>query len=201
MGPLQFLNERFTYQVSDRGGQTDLAEIHIIIRGRNSAPVANADTATAVEAGGINNSQPGINPGGNVLSNDTDAEGDPLSVIGIRTGTVDGTGTVGSVGTSLRGLYGDLLINADGSYSYTVDNNLAAVQALRQSGQTLNEVFTYTIVDRWGDTSTAELRITVDGRNDTPVAVDDSATARRGRRRHQRHAGQQRHRQRAGQRY
>ncbi|WP_322847165.1 VCBS domain-containing protein [Pseudomonas sp. B33.4] len=177
LGPLQFLNERFTYQVSDRGGQNDLAEIHIIIRGRNIAPVANTDTATAIEAGGSNNDQPGLNPGGNVLDNDTDAESDPLSVIGIHTGTVDAIGTVGSVGTSLRGLYGDLLINADGSYSYTVDNNLAAVQALRQSGQTLNEVFTYTIVDRWGDTSTAELRITVDGRNDTPVAVDDSATA------------------------
>ncbi|WP_242208360.1 MULTISPECIES: VCBS domain-containing protein [unclassified Pseudomonas] len=177
LGPLQFLNERFTYQVSDRGGQNDLAEIHIIIRGRNVAPVANTDTATAIEAGGRNNDQPGLNPGGNVLDNDTDAESDPLSVIGIHTGTVDAIGTVGSVGTSLRGLYGDLLINADGSYSYTVDNTLAAVQALRQSGQTLNEVFTYTIVDRWGDTSTAELRITVDGRNDTPVAVDDSATA------------------------
>jgi VCBS repeat-containing protein len=177
LGPLQFLNERFTYQVSDRGGQNDLAEIHIIIRGRNIAPVANTDTATAIEAGGSNNDQPGLNPGGNVLDNDTDAESDPLSVIGIHTGTVNAIGAVGSVGTSLRGLYGDLLINADGSYTYTVDNNLAAVQALRQSGQTLNEVFTYTIVDRWGDTSTAELRITVDGRNDTPVATDDSATA------------------------
>ncbi|WP_339453813.1 VCBS domain-containing protein [Pseudomonas sp. EA_5y_Pfl2_R50] len=177
LGPLQFLNERFTYQVTDRGGQSDQAEIRIIIRGRNIAPDANTDTATAVEAGGSNNSQPGINPGGNVLDNDTDAESDPLSVIGIHTGTVSAIGTVGSVGTSLRGLYGDLLINADGSYTYTVDNSLAAVQALRQSGQTLNEVFTYTIVDRWGDSSTAELRITVDGRNDTPVAVDDNATA------------------------
>ncbi len=177
LGPLQFLNERFTYQVSDRGGQTDLAEIHIIIRGRNIAPVADTDTATAIEAGGSNNDQPGLNPGGNVLDNDTDAESDPLSVIGIHTGTVNAIGTVGSVGTSLRGLYGDLLINADGSYTYTVDNNLAAVQALRQSGQTLDEVFTYTIVDRWGATSSAELWITVDGRNDTPVAADDSATA------------------------
>ncbi|WP_166219362.1 VCBS domain-containing protein [Pseudomonas atagonensis] len=177
LGPLQFLNERFTYQVTDRGGENDLAEIHIIIRGRNSAPVANNDAATAIEAGGLNNGQPGVNPAGNVLSNDTDAESDPLSVIGIHTGTASDIGTVGSVGTTLRGVYGDLLINADGSYTYTVDNSLAAVQALRQSGQTVSEVFSYTIVDIWGDTSTAELRITVDGRNDTPTAVDDSATA------------------------
>ncbi|WP_212625520.1 VCBS domain-containing protein [Pseudomonas sp. PP3] len=177
LGPLQFLNERFTYQVADRGGQNDLAEIHIIIRGRNTAPIPAPDTATAVEAGGINNSQAGIDPGGNVLDNDTDNEGDALHIIGIRTGGVADTGTVGSVGTALRGLYGDLVINADGSYTYTVDNSLAVVQALRQSGQTLNEVFSYTVVDFWGATSLAELNITVDGRNDTPAAQDDGSTA------------------------
>ncbi|MBV4518841.1 VCBS domain-containing protein [Pseudomonas sp. SWRI74] len=177
LGPLQLLNERFTYQVTDRGGQTDLAEIHIIVRGRNTAPIPSPDEATAVEAGGVNNTQPGIDPGGNVLDNDTDNEGDALHIIGIRTGTLADTGTVGAVGTALRGLYGDLLINADGSYTYTVDNSLAVVQALRQSGQTLNEVFSYTVVDFWGATSLAELRITVDGRNDTPNAQDDGSTA------------------------
>ncbi|WP_419710434.1 VCBS domain-containing protein [Pseudomonas sp. NFX224] len=177
LGPLQFLNERFTYQVTDRGGQNDLAEIHIIIRGRNTAPIPAPDAATAVEAGGINNSQAGIDPGGNVLDNDTDNEGDALHIIGIRTGALADTGTVGSVGTALRGLYGDLVINADGSYTYTVDNSLAVVQALRQSGQTLNEVFSYTVVDFWGATSLAELTITVDGRNDTPAAQDDGSTA------------------------
>ncbi|WP_448090227.1 VCBS domain-containing protein [Pseudomonas azerbaijanoccidentalis] len=177
LGPLQLLNERFTYQVTDRGGQTDLAEIHIIVRGRNTAPIPSPDEATAVEAGGVNNTQPGIDPGGNVLDNDTDNEGDALHIIGIRTGTLADTGTVGAVGTALRGLYGDLLINADGSYTYTVDNSLAVVQALRQNGQTLNEVFSYTVVDFWGATSLAELRITVDGRNDTPNAQDDGSTA------------------------
>jgi VCBS repeat-containing protein len=177
LGPLQLLNERFTYQVTDRGGQTDLAEIHIIVRGRNTAPIPSPDEATAVEAGGVNNTQPGIDPGGNVLDNDTDNEGDALHIIGIRTGTLADTGTVGAVGTALRGLYGDLLINAAGSYTYTVDNSLAVVQALRQSGQTLNEVFSYTVVDFWGATSLAELRITVDGRNDTPNAQDDGSTA------------------------
>jgi VCBS repeat-containing protein len=177
LGPLQLLNERFTYQVTDRGGQTDLAEIHIIVRGRNTAPIPSPDEATAVEAGGVNNTQPGIDPGGNVLDNDTDNEGDALHINGIRTGTLADTGTVGAVGTALRGLYGDLLINADGSYTYTVDNSLAVVQALRQSGQTLNEVFSYTVVDFWGATSLAELRITVDGRNDTPNAQDDGSTA------------------------
>ncbi|KAB0494288.1 VCBS domain-containing protein [Pseudomonas vancouverensis] len=177
LGPLQFLDEHFTYQVTDRGAQNDLAEIHIIIRGRNSAPVANTDTATAVEAGGINNSQAGINPSGNVITNDTDVESDPLHVSAIRTGNLAGSGNTGVPGSTLRGLYGDLVINADGSYTYTVDNSLAVVQALRLSGQTLSEVFTYTVSDIFGASNSAELRITVDGQNDTPVAQDDTSTA------------------------
>lgn len=177
LGPLQVLNEQFTYRVTDRGGQSDLAQITIIIRGRNDAPVANDDAATAVEAGGVNNGQPGINPGGNVINNDTDVEGRRLTVSAVRTGAENDSGTGGELGTILRGRYGDLVINADGSWRYTVDNSLAEVQALRQSGQTLTEVFTYTLADPFGVTDTAELRITVDGRNDTPTAVDDAATA------------------------
>ncbi|MEJ5061413.1 MULTISPECIES: VCBS domain-containing protein [unclassified Pseudomonas] len=177
LGPLQFLNERFTYQVTDRGGQSDLAEITIIIRGRNSPPVANSDAATAVEAGGINNSQAGIDPSGNVISNDTDVEDDALNVSAIRTGGLADSGTSGAVGSVLRGLYGDLVINADGSYTYTVDNSLAVVQALRQSGQTLTDVFSYTLSDVFRTSSQAELRITIDGRNDTPFAQDDGSVA------------------------
>ena len=177
LGPVDFLNERFTYQVTDRGGLTDQAEIHIIIRGRNDAPTGVNDNATAIEAGGVNNGTPGLNPSGNVLANDTDPESDPLHVIGIRTGALGESGTVGSLGTVLRGQYGDLLINADGTWVYTLDNSLPEVQALRVSGQTLTDVFSYTLADRWDDTSQAELRITIDGRNDTPVARDDSGTA------------------------
>jgi VCBS repeat-containing protein len=177
LAPLQFLNERFTYQVTDRGGQSDLAEIHIIIRGRNDAPVANDDIGAAVEAGGLNNVQSGIDPSGNVIANDSDSEGDGLAVSAIRAGGQAETGTSGVIGTSLRGRYGELSINADGSWQYTVDNSLAEVQALRQSGQTLTEVFTYTLADPFGVSDTAELRITLDGRNDTPIAADDTATA------------------------
>ncbi|MVV48669.1 DUF4347 domain-containing protein [Pseudomonas sp. PB120] len=177
LGPLQFLDEHFTYRVTDLGGQSDLAEIHIIIRGRNDAPVANLDTATAVEAGGVNNGQAGINPSGNVLSNDTDLEGDALTVSALHTGGLAEAGTNGVLGVALRGQYGQLILNSDGSWLYLVDNDLPQVQALRISGQTLTDVFTYTVSDVFGGTDSTELRITLDGRNDTPVAQDDGATA------------------------
>ncbi|NUU39115.1 VCBS domain-containing protein [Pseudomonas sp. C2B4] len=177
LGPLQFLDERFTYQVTDLGGQSDLAEIHIIIRGRNDTPHANTDTGTAVEAGGLNNAQVGIDPGGNVIGNDTDLEGDALTVSALHTGGLNETGTPGVVGTALRGQYGDLVLLPDGTWRYTLDNSLPAVQALRVSGQTLTDVFTYTLTDIFGASSSAELQITVDGRNDTPIALDDGSTA------------------------
>ncbi|WP_110972679.1 VCBS domain-containing protein [Pseudomonas huaxiensis] len=177
LGPVELLNEYFTYEVTDRGGLTDLAQIHIFVRGVNDAPTGVNDSATAIEAGGSNNGTPGLNPSGNVLANDTDPEFDPLHVTEIRTGALNESGTTGSLGNVLRGRYGELVINADGSWTYTVDNSLAEVQALRVSGQTLSEVFSYTLADRWNDTSQAELHITIDGRNDTPVARDDSGTA------------------------
>ncbi|VVP66149.1 hypothetical protein PS918_00303 [Pseudomonas fluorescens] len=177
LGPLQFLDEHFTYQVTDLGGLSDLAEIHIIIRGRNDAPDANTDTGTAVEAGGLNNAQAGVDPGGNVIGNDTDLEGDTLTVTALHTGGLGETGNNGVVGTALRGRYGDLVLLPDGTWRYTLDNSLPEVQALRVSGQTLSDVFTYTLTDIFGASSSAELQITVDGRNDTPVALDDGSTA------------------------
>lgn len=174
---LETLTERFTYQATDLGGLSDLAQLTILIVGRNDPPTGVNDSATAIEAGGLNNATAGVNPSGNVLDNDIDLESGALTVTAIRTGSESGSGTAGVVGTTLRGLYGDLTMNADGSWSYVLDNSLAVVQALRVSGQTLEEVFTYTLADPYDADDTAELRITIDGRNDTPIANDDDAIA------------------------
>ncbi len=67
-----------------------------------------------------------------------------------------------------------LTLNANGSYSYVLNNNLSVVQALKPT-QALIEVFTYTISDGRGGTATATLTITVNGANDFSVAVGDTA--------------------------
>ncbi|WP_339488147.1 VCBS domain-containing protein [Pseudomonas sp. EL_65y_Pfl2_R95] len=174
---LDTLTDYFTYTATDNGSLSDPAQLSILIIGRNDPPVANDDSATAIEAGGVNNTTPGLNPSGNVLSNDTDLENGVLTVTGVRTGTETGTGTGGSVGTSLRGLYGNLTLNSNGTWTYVLDNSLASVQALRISGQTLTENFTYTVQDPYLADDTAQLVITIDGRNDTPAANDDNATS------------------------
>ena len=177
LGPGAFVTEIFTYQVSDLGGLTDLAQLTIYIRGQNSEPVGSDDQGTAIEAGGLNNATLGSNPSGNVLNNDTDVEGDDLIVTAVRTGSESASGTSGTVGTVLQGLYGELTLNVDGTWNYILNNDLPAVQALRTSGQILTDTFTYTVEDIYGATDQAELVITIDGRNDTPIALDDDATA------------------------
>ena len=60
------------------------------------APVAVNDTATALEASGVDNATAGTNPTGNLLTNDTDANtGDTKTVTGLRSGEVKGQGEIG----------------------------------------------------------------------------------------------------------
>ncbi|MFL9594325.1 VCBS domain-containing protein, partial [Aeromonas schubertii] len=54
---------------------------------------------------------------------------------------------------------------ADGSYSFTLDNSLAATQALNP-GEVKSMSFDYRIVDSDGDTSSATLTIRVEGSDD-----------------------------------
>lgn len=73
------------------------------------------------------------------------------------------------------------MLNADGSYTYTLDNNNAVVNALKD-GETLTEVVSYTITDSDGDTSNTTLTITVNGRTDAAsgpsiVPVDNNGAA------------------------
>ncbi len=48
---------------------------------------------------------------------------------------------------------------------------------MRTSGQTITDVFTYTMTDAAGATSTTQITVTIQGANDAPTAVADTATA------------------------
>ena len=84
--------------------------------------------------------------------------------------------TPGTVGSGLAGAYGTLTLNANGSYSYVLNNANPTVQAL-SPGQTLTEVFTYTLLDNDGDSDTATLTITINGSNDVPTVTVPQAGA------------------------
>ncbi|MFN6162949.1 MAG: beta strand repeat-containing protein, partial [Planctomycetota bacterium] len=170
------IDDVFTYTVTDAGGLTSTTQVTITIQGANDAPIGVNDTNIAVEAGGLANGTAGTNPTGNVLTNDTDVDaGDTKTVTDVAAGSV--SNPAGSVGSSVVGTYGSLQIAANGNYTYTVDNSNVAVQALRLSGQTLSETFTYRMADTLGLNSLATVTITIQGANDAPVGVDDTNIA------------------------
>ncbi|MCA2410341.1 N,N-dimethylformamidase beta subunit family domain-containing protein [Rhizobium leguminosarum] len=137
----------------------------------NTTPTAVADAGNATEKGGVANGSGGVVASGNVLTNDTDADaGDTKAVTAIRFGTTSGT-----LGTALNGTYGSLVLSASGVYSYAVNESNAAVQALRQSTNTLSDVFSYTMRDTAGATATANLTVTIHGANDAPVLAVQTA--------------------------
>jgi VCBS repeat-containing protein len=154
----------FQYTVTDDAGAQDLtpAQASITVLPVNDAPLAPADAATAIEAGGVANGTGGSNPTGNVLANDSDVEGSVLTVAAVS------GASAGNVGGPTAGAYGTLTLNQDGSYTYVLDNNLAAVQALNV-GDALTDTFSYTVQDAQGASSTATLHVTVQGANDHPV--------------------------------
>ncbi|MBU4323969.1 MAG: tandem-95 repeat protein, partial [Gammaproteobacteria bacterium] len=145
----------FTYTVQDPTGAEDTGGVTVNVGQPNLAPVAVPDTDVTDE---------NTPADGNVLGNDTDPNGDTLSVSAVN-------GNAAGVATPVLGTHGTLVLNADGSYSYTPT---ASAQALK-AGESIDDVFTYTVTDAAGLTVSTTLTITVNGLNDAPVAQDDSA--------------------------
>ncbi|MEB3166162.1 MAG: VCBS domain-containing protein [Cyanobacteriota bacterium] len=163
------LTDEFYYEILESDGDVGVTTLKFVIKGTNDGPVANNDTVNALEAGGVANAAPGFDPTGNVLLNDTDVDaGDTKSVLAANQGqSVTGTPTtVGPSGeTAILGLGGTLYIKKDGTYRYVVDNNLAIIQEL-EAGESLQEDFSYRMVDASGVTSDATLTIQILGADD-----------------------------------
>ncbi|MEH8177653.1 Ig-like domain-containing protein, partial [Aeromonas veronii] len=89
-------------------------------------------------------------------TNGTASENSGTLTGNVITNDVQGAdGAAVSAGT-LPGIYGSLVLNANGSYTYTLDPTDPQFVAL-PGGATGSEVFTYTLTDADGDVSTATL--------------------------------------------
>ncbi|WP_417784185.1 cadherin-like domain-containing protein, partial [Terasakiella pusilla] len=106
----------------------------------NLAPTAGDDKISGRE------DQPITFSASDLLGNDTDVDGDTLTIIGFD-----------------QPENGTIVDNLDGTYTFTPNENW--------NGET---DFTYTISDGNGGTDTATVTIDVDGVNDGPVAKDDT---------------------------
>jgi T1SS-143 domain-containing protein len=133
----------------------------------NTAPLAVADIASvgedAANVGG--DATPGT------VGQDSDADGDPLSVIGVAAGAQPSAS--GNVATGVAGTWGTLTLNGDGSYTYVP---AAAAQSL-DAGETVSDIFTYSISDGRGGSATATITVSVVGADDpTTIAGTLSGT-------------------------
>lgn len=129
----------FSYTVTDGNGGTSTADVSLTINSVNDAPVAEDDEFYGNEDEVIS---------GSLLDNDTDIDGDTLSV---------------DAGTLATAQGGSVTINADGTFTYQGAANFNG-----------SDSFTYTVRDSSGASDTASVSIGVAAANDAPVANDDS---------------------------
>ncbi|RFM31359.1 Ig-like domain-containing protein, partial [Chitinophaga silvisoli] len=135
--------DSLVYQVCDNGSPSlcDSGVVRFTVTAVNDAPVAVNDTVSVVED---------VPATGNVLTNDTDVEGNALTA-SLVTAPVNGT----------------VVLNADGSFTYTPNSNYNGLDSL-----------VYQVCDN-GTPSLCDsgvVRFTVTAVNDAPVAVDDDVT-------------------------
>ena len=135
----------FTYTVSD-GTATATGTAAVTVTEPNNAPVVVGDEATVAEGGEVEIAA------ATLLSNDTDADDDGLSISGVG-GAVNGT----------------VALSEDKSeVTYTHDGS-----------ETTSGSFTYTVSDGT-DTATGTVAVTVTPVNDAPTGADDAATVAEG---------------------
>ena len=112
------------------------------------------------------------------------SEGDAVPVVGSAvTGAVAGAdGAKFAWDANQNGHFGTITLNADGTYSYRLDNDNATVKELTD-GETLTEEFTYTYTDADGDIAEGKVTITINGKDNgiiieptDPAAGSDKVT-------------------------
>jgi len=127
--------DTFTYTISDGNGGFDTATVTVNVIAQPDAPVAVDDAVSTTEGTPVT---------GNVLDNDTDADGDTLFA---------------ALATNPTG--GSVTLNTDGSFTYTPDTG------------TTSDTFTYTVSDGNGGTDVGAVSITVSTASTNTLYVYD----------------------------
>ncbi|WP_255312095.1 VCBS domain-containing protein [Aliivibrio sp. 1S175] len=137
--------ETFTIHVDDGNGGMNTIEIRVEVLGTNDAPIIGGRTTRTI------------------------TEDDAASVSGkLKDGDVDLTDShTWTLLTDTQGDYGSLSLNANGRWTYTIDNTLASTQGLLEN-QSETEEFIIQVEDQYGAIDTVTVTVTVKGTNDVP---------------------------------
>ncbi|MGH1454785.1 MAG: Ig-like domain-containing protein [Paracoccaceae bacterium] len=131
--------DTFSYVVDDGMGGSDTATVTITVTGENDAPVVTGEDVTTDEDTPLTI---------DVLANDTDPDGDTLSIQGVPVAE-----------------HGTVTVNPDGTLEYTPDPDYNGPDTI-----------TYVVEDGQGGSDTGTVTVTVTPVNDAPVAEDDAET-------------------------
>ncbi len=134
--------DSFTYRANDGTDDSAVATVSLTIGAVNDAPLAAADTYST------NEDTPLVIAAAGVLGNDSDADGNSLQAVLVSGPT-----------------QGSLVLNADGSFTYTPASNANGADS-----------FSYKAKDGSADSSAATVAITVNAVDDAPAATDDAFT-------------------------
>ena len=133
----------FSYTATDGSATSTPATVTVNVTAVNDTPVAAADTLAATE------DTPVTYTAAQLLGNDTDIDGDPLTIAAVTSGAG-----------------GTVVLNADGTVSFTPDANFNGAAS-----------FTYTVTDGSATSAPATVTVNVAAVNDTPVAAADTLAA------------------------
>jgi hypothetical protein len=132
------VTDSFTYTIIDALGRTDTATVVVTVTNVQDAPKALPDSATTPEDTSVNI---------NVLSNDTDVDGDTLTI-------VSATSSQGSV-----------TIEANGTLTFVPNANISGPATIN-----------YTISDGNGNTVSSTVAVTITAVPDAPDSADQTVT-------------------------
>ena len=155
LGDGESLQDSATYRAIDGMSRSDSATLKITINGMDLT--AGDDEDTIAEGGS--------HVTGSLLDNDGAPDGETLTVTHVD-------GETDNVGTRIKTDHGYLVIAPDGSYAYQVDNDDPDVANLND-GESIEEVFLYTIEDSQSNSDGASLRIVING----ATSVDSLGTS------------------------
>ncbi|WP_338695194.1 Ig-like domain-containing protein [Bradyrhizobium sp. 26S5] len=137
---------RGTYNIAvmDDHGATSIEPIAIVINGANDDPTALPDSNGVAKGTTLS-----VPASVGVLTNDSDRDIHDHLVVGAV------NGSEASVGHVVKGAYGSLTLNADGSYVYNANKGALPSQVVAQ------DTFNYTVSDGHGGSHTSTLTVLV----------------------------------------
>ncbi len=138
----EFITDVFSYSLTASSGENDSATLTINILG--SSPSSTEEFAAIDDENTVvKNSL--LEANGNVLANDKVGQGAATTLI-----------------SSPSSVFGNLIFDSNGNYTYKLFNDATEVQELDR-GEFIFDVFTYTVSDASGQAASADLTITVLG--------------------------------------